>query len=698
MRATPEGSCPGRRLLLAAVLSFAGVADADEPAAAPDPPAYTAGEVVVTGSRYTLPERGGMVTRWPLALRDTPASVAVVPAALVQAQHGGVLGDALANISGVNVQTGFGVSDYFVVRGFDSLSSGMVLYDGAVEPEVSFYPMYNVSRIEVLKGPGAFLYGGKPLSGAVNVVRRKPVFAGRPFAVLGGSYGSHGSYRGTADAGWRRGERVALRLNAMARGSDNYRDDKRYSEWAVNPAAAVRFGDGAFIEASAEYIANDYSPDSGLPLLGEDLAPVLRTRSYQAPGDFSEQAILRLRLDGEMKLSDRLTLRDKLYFTNFEWPSAGTLLNGVLPGEDGSLSVLRTRLSLDDRQRFAGNQLEAVMAAGRHRLLAGVEIARLTDDFTLDAVLLPAIDLHNPVEPGGSGFTVQAQAAEARATVLAPYAAVQWRITGNLESIGGLRFDRIDYEEGISASERRYRKLSPFLGATWSATDDLRLYASAGRAFAPPSTQVTGEREAEESRQLEAGVRRQWMQGRVRASAAAYLLEKENIAIPDGTGIVKENGAQRSRGFELELAAQPSRRLYFLAAYAFADAELTAFTELVPTLTGEYEFSDRAGNVPAFAPAHILNLWSSARTFFDIEASLGARYVSGQYIAPDNGYRIDPAFTVDAALGYRAGGARFRLHVRNLTGAEYETRGFGGTAVIPGDPASFYSSLEWAIQ
>lgn len=698
MLATPEGRGLGRRLLLLAVLAPAAAAAADETEGPADPPAYTAGEVVVTESRFTLPERGGMVTRWPLALRDTPASVAVVPGALVQAQQGGVLGDALANVSGVNVQTGFGVSDYFVVRGFDSLSSGMVLYDGAGEPEVSFYPMYNVARIEVLKGPGAFLYGGKPLSGAVNVVRRKPVFAGRPFAVLGGSYGSYGSYRATADAGWKRGKRLALRLNAMTRGSDNYRDDKSYSEWAINPAAAVRFGDRAFIEASAEYIANDYSPDSGLPLLGGALAPVPRTRSYQEPGDFSEQEILRLRLDGEMRLSDRLTLRDKLYLTNFEWPSAGTLLNGVLPGEDGSLSVLRTRLSLDDFQRFIGNQFEAVVERGGHRLLAGLEVARLTDDFTLDAVLLPAIGLHNPVEPGGSGFTVQAQAAEARATVFAPYVAAQSAITPNLESIAGLRFDRIDYEEGILESERRYRKLSPFLGATWSATEDLRLYASAGRAFAPPSTQVTGEREAEESKQLEAGARRQWMQGRVRASAAVYLLEKENIAIPDGTGILKENGAQRSRGLEFELAAQPSRRLYFLAAYAFADAELTAFTEFVPTLTGEYAFADRAGNVPAFAPAHILNLWGSARTLFDIEASLGARYVSGQYIAPDNGYRIDPAFTVDAALGYRVGGARIRLHLRNLTGDEYETRGFGGSSVIPGDPASFYSSLEWAIQ
>ena len=338
------------------------------------------------------------------------------------------------------------------------------------------------------------------------------------------------------------------------------------------------------------------------------------------------------------------------------------------------------------------------MAAGRHRLLAGLEVAQLTDDFTLDAVLLPMVDLHDPVEPGGSGFPVQSQTAEARATVLAPYVAVQSPITGNLESIAGLRFDRILYEEEISKSERSYGKLSPFLGATWSATEDLRLYASAGRAFAPPSTQVTGEREAEESRQLEAGVRRQWMQGRVRASAAAYLLEKENIAIPDGTGIVKENGAQRSRGLELEIAAQPSGRWYFLAAYALADAELTAFTEFVPQLTGEYAFADRAGNVPAFAPAHVLNLWGSARTIFGIEAALGARYVSGQYIAPDNGYRIEPAFTVDASLGYRVGAARIRLHGRNLTGAEYETRGFGGSSVIPGDPAAFHSSLEWTLQ
>ena len=75
-----------------------------------------------------------------------------------------------------NVQTVFGVTDFFIIRGFDSLSSGLVLTDGVAEPEATFYHLYNVERVEVLKDPGAFLYGGNPLSGSVNLTRKQPVF------------------------------------------------------------------------------------------------------------------------------------------------------------------------------------------------------------------------------------------------------------------------------------------------------------------------------------------------------------------------------------------------------------------------------------------------------------------------------------------------------------------------------------------
>src|SRR5262249_33283211 len=114
----------------------------------------------------------GMKT--PLSLQSTPASVSVVSRKLFESQDGVVMGDALRNAAGVNVQSGFGVFDYFVVRGFDSLSSGLVITDSVAEPESTFYPLYNLRQVEVLKGPGAFLYGGHPLGGASRLGRRQP--------------------------------------------------------------------------------------------------------------------------------------------------------------------------------------------------------------------------------------------------------------------------------------------------------------------------------------------------------------------------------------------------------------------------------------------------------------------------------------------------------------------------------------------
>ena len=117
------------------------------------------------------------VTTFKLAVpvQLTPASVSVVPRAVFESQDAFVLGDALRNVSGVSVATGFGVFDFFTIRGFDSLSSALVLTDGAFEPESTFYPLYNVRQVEVVKGPAAFLYGANPLSGAVHLVRKQPV-------------------------------------------------------------------------------------------------------------------------------------------------------------------------------------------------------------------------------------------------------------------------------------------------------------------------------------------------------------------------------------------------------------------------------------------------------------------------------------------------------------------------------------------
>lgn len=73
---------------------------------------------------------------------------------------------------------------------------------------------------------------------------------------------------------------------------------------------------------------------------------------------------------------------------------------------------------------------------------------------------------------------------------------------------------------------------------------------------------------------------------------------------------------------------------------------------------------------------------------------LGLRSLSDQFIAEDNRYGIGNYTTLDAMLSYERRPVRFRLNLRNLTGAEYETRGFGASSAIPARPFEVHARVE----
>lgn len=684
---------------------------------------YTVDETVVTQTRQQDPRYSGVAAKVPILIKDTPASVGVVGPALLRQQAATVLGDALRNVAGVTAQTGFGVFDFFTVRGFDSLENGLVLTDGIAEPEVSFYQLYNVERVEVLKGPGAFLYGGSPLAGAVNLARKQPQFGSRQLR-WDLSYGSFASLRSTADANWSNPDRdMAFRVNALLYDADQYRDDKPARALALNPAVTWRPDIRTEVKFNFEYADTEYRSDAGLPIVVDffsggppTLADVPRTRSYQSPYDLSEQQTYRLRVEAGRRLSEALSLRGRLYYTDLDWISRGTLFNGVFPNATGGLEVSRTLTLLDDRQRFGGVQLEALYngATGglKHQLLAGVELGRQADEFTQDVVVpddprnpipgnvaLPGLDLFNPVEsaPPLAALTPLpplSSAADARSLILAPYLVDRIEWGEQLALFVGGRFDVIDYEDEVTGTQREYKKFSPMGGVVFKPRPQLSLYASGGQAFAPPSTQIAGDREAEESLQLEAGAKVEAWEGRLRASVAAFKLEKSNIAVPDGQGLTRQSGDQESSGFELELAASPTPDWQLTAGYALTTAELTRFAEADP-LSGAV--IDRSGNDPAFAPRHIFHAWLDRRLPAGFAAGLGGRYVGAQYIAADNAYRIDGTWVFDAALGYEYGPWDLRLNLKNATDSEYETRGFGALSVIPAEPLAVYFNVAWSM-
>jgi iron complex outermembrane receptor protein len=669
-----------------------------------------------------IPQSNTIGTKLPVSSQLTPAIVGTVSSELFNEQRAVTLSDVLENVSGLNIQAQNGISDFFVVRGFDSLSGALVMIDGAAVPEATFYPTYNVQGVEVLKGPGGYLYGADPMAAAVNIVRKQPV----PNDFLGVqlSGGSFGTYDGQVD--WNQSNdngSVAFRLNGFYRESDGYRDDTPSDHWGLNPSFNFRISERSSINVNLEALEASYSPDAGLPLIAPApgfpgaIPNVDRDTSYQSNLDYSDQTIQRVQVDYQIALNDRVTLRNKTYFRDLDWQSTGTLLfqdflNPAMP-------VGRAANTLDNQQQFTGNQFEAVFRLGdgrvKHNILAGVELAQRDNDYNIQFGFLSSLDLVNPVDTDTSithcflpmPGLCPVQSGTADSTIIAPYVVDQIEFSPQFHLMLGVRYDDIDFDSTVVdgfnptpiVTNRSEGDTSPRVGFVWAPNEFLSFYANAAESFAPPSPRVVGPQEPENGDQFELGIKKQFAGGKIQSTFAVYEINRTNIAIPDNNGFTQQLGDQRSRGVEFEIAAEPAPGLRTFFSYAFNDAEFTRFAEQVivgqnpMTMQPIYATFDRTGNTPAFAPENLANLWVSKRFGSGWGFGGGARFIDSQFIAEDNAFAVDSAFLLDACVFYRRDSWRVNLHLKNLTDEEYFVRGFGSDSVIPGAPAAGYVTI-----
>ena len=100
-----------------------------------------------------------------------------------------------------------------------------MLTDGAPEPEATFYPLYNVSQVEVMKGPTAILYGGNSAGRRGAAGAQQP--QARRFADVSLSYGEFDTFEGMLDANAASADgKLSFRLNGLYTDTQQYRDDK----------------------------------------------------------------------------------------------------------------------------------------------------------------------------------------------------------------------------------------------------------------------------------------------------------------------------------------------------------------------------------------------------------------------------------------------------------------------------------------
>ncbi len=129
-------------------------------------------KVEVRGRAQTLyrANDAAVGTRTDTPLELVPQSIQVVPRELIDDQAARQVTDLYRSISGISFFSYAGVT----LRGFRQEN---VLYDGLRgDPYAGFSvpQLFNIERVEVLKGPAGALYGGGDAGGVINYVTRKP--------------------------------------------------------------------------------------------------------------------------------------------------------------------------------------------------------------------------------------------------------------------------------------------------------------------------------------------------------------------------------------------------------------------------------------------------------------------------------------------------------------------------------------------
>lgn len=169
-------------------------------------------------------DRSDTATRSGTSLMETPAAVTIVTGKVLESQQAQSVQDALANVSSVSFEESPQGKPSMSIRGFSDTTS---MVNGVSDSSASLTNVFNVERIEVLKGPQAILSGSNSLGGSVNIVTKKPqADALRSVQV---NYGTHNDVGVAGDITGALTEDQRLSYRLIATKSDAQKSEAGYN-------------------------------------------------------------------------------------------------------------------------------------------------------------------------------------------------------------------------------------------------------------------------------------------------------------------------------------------------------------------------------------------------------------------------------------------------------------------------------------
>ena len=614
-----------------------------------------------------------------------------------------------------------GVGQQDPVSGFEQ-GVGIYLDDVYLNrPQAAVLDIYDVERVEVLRGPQGTLYGRNTIGGAIKYVTKK--IDDKAHLSLRGTYGSYDQADGeltvstplTSDGVLRASGTVARLTRGgfgrnLTTGLSNYNKDI----WAGRGTIEVHATD-FFARLTGDYTHDMSNPRGGHREIRGQLtgAPVLSNVFDTQAGLNSPRQDVKAwgwSLFMEAKPTDTLTFRSITAFRKDD--SASPIDFDATASQDVDVPAYY-------RNKQWSQELQVLFDSGRFHALAGAYYLYATALTQFDVRLFTTV-------PGLAAFT----GANIRTDTSAAFVNMTYDITDqvSLEAGGRYTWDkryaqilRQNYLGGGSPvfggagvafgapstnflGSAKYNKFTPRVSLNFKPNVDNTLYASfsqgfKGGGFDPRGVGVNAPAgvsqgdflsfRPEKVNSYEVGVKTRLFDRKLSINLAGFRMDYTDVQIPGSVactvaglpsfcGVVSNAGKARMQGVEAEGRLKLGG-FSLNGSLGYIDAKYLQYVTLIagkPTDVAAYR---KVQNTPAWT--------GNASASYSIPVGSGSVDVTGgvswksktyQFEVP-NPFLDQPAYALfDASIYYRAPGGRWTLGVygKNLADKRYKTSGY----------------------
>ncbi len=563
-------------------------------------------EIEVLGKRTRPESRPSATLRLAQPLITVPQNIQVITSSLLNERQITNLDEGLMSLtSGITRIEHWGAYSRFNARGarLAAFRDGMNITTtwGPMTEDMAF-----VERVEFVKGPAGFMMSNGEPAGLYNVVTKKPSGINKGEASL--SYGSHEFFRGTLDLDGSINNRLLYRLNAYGQSAQSHRKHEFAKRYGIAPVVNYKLGEQTDLTLQYMYqylnTSNTGGPyvftPNGFGSIGKEasmLEPGLTPTVYN---DHYLLARLNHKLSTNWSLTAQTawSLSVKQGESMWYYTDKTTWTKPITSSGDMIRRVSTADAMTDMRfgqVYFNGKERTGIIT---HTMLLGLDLGEKNSwhdwmqAHNLDTPEKP-FNVFNSKNNGtpangypsfdrSKSLVERANSTRIRQSFVGLYVQDQLGFFDDaLRLTLAARYTDVkDDSYGTTVTHERH--ITPRLGLSYSLDNATSVYALYDQAFNPQMgrTRTSDKLKPITGNTYELGVKRDWFDGRLSTSLAAYVMLRNNETTADPLNTANEDykvqdGQSKAQGIEFDLMGEILPGLRLIANYAFTDYRVT---------------------------------------------------------------------------------------------------------------------------